>query len=67
MSLLAISFQDISRHRKRGNMEQTILLLSIEDLSKLFVSALPVGFLVGCIPMIIGVAIHGIVGIFKKA
>lgn len=48
-------------------MEQTLLLLSIEDLGKLFVSTIPVGFLVGCIPMIIGATIHGIVGIFKQA
>lgn len=44
-----------------------ILSLSVEELSKLFVSAIPVGFLVGCTPMIIGVVIHGIVGILKRA
>ena len=48
-------------------MEQTILVLTIEDLAKLFVSAFPTGFVLGCIPMIIGVTIHGIVGILKRA
>ena len=43
-----------------------ILNLSLEELGKLFVATFPVGFLVGCIPMIIGTGIHGIVSIFKK-
>ena len=43
-----------------------ILNLPLEELGKLFVSIIPIGFLVGCFPMIIGVAIDGIIRIFKK-
>lgn len=43
-----------------------ILNLPLEELGRLFVSTIPVGFVLGCFPMLIGVAIHGIVGIFKK-
>lgn len=43
-----------------------VLNLSLEELGKLFVTAFPTGFLIGCIPMTIGVCIHGIVSIFKK-
>lgn len=43
-----------------------ILSLSIEELGNLFGATFPVGFLIGCIPMIIGTGIHGIVSIFKK-
>lgn len=43
-----------------------ILNLPLEGLGKLFVSTIPVGFVLGCFPMLIGVTIHGIVGIFKK-
>lgn len=46
---------------------QEILTLSLEELGKLFTASIPVGFLIGCIPMIIGVAIHGLINIFKKA
>ena len=46
---------------------QELLTLSLEELEKLFTTSIPVGFLIGCIPMIIGVAIHGLINIFKKA
>lgn len=44
-----------------------VLNLPLEELTNLFVSCIPIGFFAGCIPMIIGVAIHGIIGIIKKA
>lgn len=44
-----------------------VLNLPLEELTELFASCIPIGFLVGCFPMIIGVAINGIIGIFKKA
>lgn len=47
--------------------EQEILTLTIEELGQLLMTSIPVGFLIGCIPMIIGVAIHGLINIFKKA
>lgn len=40
--------------------------LSLVELCKLFVSSVPVGFLVGCIPMLIGSVIHGTIRIFKQ-
>lgn len=43
-----------------------ILNLTLEELGKLFVSCIPVGFLVGCFPMIIGLTVLGIISIFKK-
>ena len=46
---------------------QELLTLSLEELGQLFTTSITVGFLVGCIPMIIGVAIHGLINIFKKA
>ena len=44
-----------------------VTALTLEELTTFFVSTIPAGFALGCIPMIIGVAIHGIIGIFKKA
>lgn len=46
---------------------QELLTLSLEELGNLYITSIPVGFLIGCIPMIIGVAIHGLINIFKKA
>lgn len=46
-------------------MEETILALSIEELGTLFVSAIPAGFLIGCIPMVIGFAVRVLVKIFN--
>ena len=46
---------------------QELLTLSLEELGQLFTTSIPVGFLIGCIPMIIGVALHGLINIFKKA
>lgn len=46
---------------------QGLLTLSLEELGQLFIASIPAGFLIGCIPMIIGVAIHGLINIFKKA
>lgn len=46
---------------------QELLALSLEELGQLFITSIPAGFLIGCIPMIIGVAIHGLINIFKKA
>ncbi len=43
-----------------------VLNLPLEELGKLFVSCIPVGFLVGCFPMIIGLTVLGIISIFKK-
>lgn len=43
-----------------------IVILTIADLGKLFVSCIPVGFLLGFIPMLIGAVIHGIFRIFKQ-
>lgn len=64
MFCVTIFFLNILSH-SRGVLMET-LSLSLEELGKLFVTAFPVGFLIGCIPMIIGVCIHGIVSIFKK-
>lgn len=44
-----------------------ILTLSLEELGKLFTASIPVGFILGCFPMITGVAIHGLINIIKKA
>lgn len=46
---------------------QELLTLTLEELGQLFITSIPVGFLIGCIPMIIGVAIHGLINIIKKA
>lgn len=44
-----------------------ILNLPLDELGSLFVSTIPVGFVLGCFPMLIGATIYGIVRIFKKA
>ena len=41
--------------------------ISLVEFGKLFVSSIPVGFLLGCIPMLIGAVIHGVFRIFKQA
>ena len=46
---------------------QELLTLSLEELGQLFTTSIPVGFLIGCMPMIIGVTIHGLINIIKKA
>lgn len=46
-------------------MDSNLLVLTLEESGKLFVSAVPIGFVIGCIPMIVGFAIHGLVKIFK--
>lgn len=45
----------------------TILTLSLEEVGQLFVTSIPIGFVIGCIPMVIGVAIHGLINIIKSA
>ena len=44
----------------------TILTLSLEEVGQLFVTSIPIGFVIGCIPMVIGVAIHGLINIIKR-
>lgn len=46
-------------------MVDDVLVISIEQFGVLFVSAIPAGFVIGCIPMIIGFAVHALVKIFK--
>lgn len=46
---------------------QELLILTLEETGQLFMTSIPVGFLIGCIPMIIGVTIHGLINIIKKA
>ena len=43
------------------------LQLSLSNCGQLFCGFIPVGFIIGCFPMIVGVVVHGIIGIFKKA
>lgn len=40
--------------------------LNLVDLCVLFVSFIPVGFLLGCIPMAVGVVVDGVFKIIKK-
>lgn len=42
-------------------------LLDLAELCKLMVSSIPVGFLLACIPALVGFVIWGIVKIFKRA
>lgn len=44
----------------------TTLTLSLEETGQLFVTSIPIGFVVGCIPMVIGVAIQGLINIIKR-
>lgn len=44
-----------------------VLVLSLEELADLFVTFIPIGFLVGCFPMLIGFTIQGLMHIFKRA
>lgn len=44
-----------------------ITTFTIQELGTLFVSCIPVGFMLGCFPMLIGATIHGIFRIFKQA
>lgn len=41
-------------------------VLSIEELAKLFIEFIPVGFLIGCFPMLIGFVQNGLMNIFKR-
>lgn len=41
--------------------------LSLVELGKLCVSSISVGFLLSCIPMLIGSVVHGMLRIFKQA
>lgn len=47
-------------------MVEEIYIFTVEDIGRLFVSAIPTGFILGCFAMIIGVTICGLVNIFKK-
>lgn len=40
--------------------------ITLADFGTLFVSSIPVGFLLGGIPMLIGSAVHGVIRIFKQ-
>lgn len=40
--------------------------ISLSDFGQLFCESIPVGFLLGCFPMIIGVVAHGLINIFKR-
>lgn len=42
------------------------IVFTIKDTSKLMISFIPVGFIASAIPLIIGLAISGIVKIFKQ-
>ena len=42
------------------------LVLPFDSLVQLFVSFIPVGFLAGCIPMVMGLGINGMMKIFKR-
>lgn len=46
-------------------MNGEFLVISLEECGSLFVSAIPAGFVIGCIPMMIGFAVHALVKIFK--
>lgn len=41
-------------------------VLNLVDLGTLFVSFIPVGFLLGCIPMAAGIVVDGVFKIIKK-
>lgn len=43
-----------------------LLKITLSDCGQLFCGSIPVGFVLGCFPMIIGVTIHGLINIFKK-
>jgi hypothetical protein len=40
--------------------------LTLTDVSKLMISSIPIGFLAGGIPFLIGLTVSGIVKIFKR-
>lgn len=40
---------------------------TVAELGTLFVSFIPAGFLLGCFPVLAGVAVQGLMNIFKKA
>lgn len=44
-----------------------IYIYKLEEIFTMLCSAIPVGFLIGCIPVIIGLTISGILRIFKSA
>ncbi len=59
-------FPSIGR-RKEMNPISVITAYSVVELSQLFIASIPVGFLVGCFPMIVGIAILGLMNILKRA
>lgn len=46
---------------------ETTVLLTVEETAKLLLSFIPVGFIAGAIPMVVGLAVSGVMKIFKKA
>lgn len=62
MSFVVIFSRGISVLRGVFNMDMTLT-----EFGKLFVSSIPLGFLAGCIPMLIGSVVHGVMKIFKQA
>lgn len=40
--------------------------ISLSEFGQLFCESIPVGFILGCFPMIIGVVAHGLINIFKR-
>jgi hypothetical protein len=42
-------------------------VLALADAMQLFLWFIPIGFLLGCIPFVVGLAVHGIIKIFRQA
>lgn len=38
----------------------------LEQIFEMFLPFIPVGFLLGCLPMLAGIGIHGVINIIKK-
>lgn len=47
-------------------MDFSFMIEYLEQIAPVFVSFIPVGFMVGVIPMLVGLAFHGIVRIYKQ-
>lgn len=43
-----------------------MMLITFEEMAKLYCSMIPVGFLIGMFPFIVGLVVHGIINIFKQ-
>ena len=41
-------------------------LYSLSDLMSYILSFIPIGFLLGCFPFVVGLAVNGIIKIFKQ-